>query len=89
MPEDVMASLNTLSKSELTRRVADIATLEGEFLLRSGEISHRYFDKYRFEGDPLILKPLALAMSSLLPTDTEIIAGLELGRNTLGYSNFP
>ena len=77
--EDAMISLKTFSKSELARRVADIAMLEGEFLLRSGKISHRYFDKYRFEGDPLLLKPLAQAMSSLLPSDTEIIAGLELG----------
>ncbi len=72
-------SLTTLSKSELAHRVADIATLEGEFLLRSGKISNRYFDKYRFEGDPLLLKPLAQAMTSLLPSNTEIVAGLELG----------
>ena len=74
-----MTNPSTISRSELARRVADIATLEGEFLLRSGQISHRYFDKYRFEGDPLLLKPLAQEMSSNLPSDTEIIAGLELG----------
>lgn len=68
-----------LSKTELARRIAEIATLEGEFTLRSGQISNRYFDKYRFEGTPSLLKPLARSMAELLPTDTEIVAGLELG----------
>lgn len=74
-----MSSPNFLSRSDLSHRIASTATLEGEFLLRSGQTSSVYFDKYRFEGDPLLLKPLAHAMSSLLPSDTEIIAGLELG----------
>jgi orotate phosphoribosyltransferase len=74
-----MTRPSTLPLSDLARRVAEVATLEGEFLLRSGQKSYRYFDKYRFEGDPLLLKPLAHAMSSLLPSGTEIIAGLELG----------
>lgn len=64
---------------ELARALADIATLEGEFLLRSGQTSHRYFDKYRFEGDPAIIAPLARRMAALLPAGTEIVAGLELG----------
>ena len=68
-----------MSKDELARRIADIATLEGEFTLRSGQVSTRYFDKYRFEGTPSLLKPLAQVMADLVPTDTEIIAGLELG----------
>jgi orotate phosphoribosyltransferase len=70
---------STLSRTDLACHIADAATLEGEFLLRSGQTSPRYFDKYRFEADPLLLKPLAHAMSSLLPSGTEIIAGLELG----------
>lgn len=64
---------------DLARDMALISTLEGEFVLRSGQISHRYFDKYRFEGDPALLRRLAKAMSTLLPTETEIVAGLELG----------
>lgn len=63
----------------LAKQIADIATLTGEFTLRSGQISHHYFDKYRFEGNPKILKPLAIEMAKLLPPQTEIIAGLELG----------
>ena len=69
----------TYAKGDLARRVAEVATLEGEFKLRSGQISNRYFDKYRFEGTPSLLKPLARAMADLLPAETEILAGLELG----------
>ncbi|MDA9207404.1 orotate phosphoribosyltransferase [Octadecabacter sp.] len=69
----------TLSKNELAREVAKIATLQGEFTLRSGQVSHTYFDKYRFEGVPALLAPLAKEMAKLLPPETEIIAGLELG----------
>lgn len=68
-----------ISFDDLAKQVAAVSTLEGEFTLRSGQISHKYFDKYRFEGDPKILRPLAQAMAKLLPEDTEIIAGLELG----------
>ncbi len=74
-----MSNSTDLSHQNLARRIAAKATLQGEFLLRSGQTSHTYFDKYRFEGDPQLLKPLAEAMSVLLPSDTDIIAGLELG----------
>ena len=65
--------------SHLAKKVADVASLEGEFTLRSGQVSNRSFDKYRFEGQPDILRQLAKAMADLLPAETEIIAGLELG----------
>lgn len=55
------------------------AALKGEFRLRSGQISSTYFDKYRFEGQPSLLKRVAAEMTSLLPPDTEFLAGLELG----------
>jgi len=74
MNDDMM-----LAKSELARRIAEISTLEGEFTLRSGQIANRYFDKYRFEGEPSLLKPLARVMADLIPEGTEMLAGLELG----------
>ena len=74
-----MVEDDSISKEDLARRVADVATLDGTFVLRSGQTSHRYFDKYRFEGDPVLLKHLARGMSRLLPAETEILAGLELG----------
>lgn len=53
---------------DLARKIANVATLEGEFLLRSGQTATRYFDKYRFEGDPQLLAPLAKAMAQKAPT---------------------
>lgn len=53
--------------AELARQIAATATLEGEFVLRSGQVSNRYFDKYRFEGNPVLLRELAKAMASCFP----------------------
>ncbi len=69
----------TQSTDSLAKQIAAIATLEGRFTLRSGQTTHTYFDKYRFEGSPKLLKPLAAEMAKLIPAGTEIIAGLELG----------
>jgi orotate phosphoribosyltransferase len=38
-----------------------------------------YFDKYRFEGDPVLLDAIAEAMVALVPADAEVLAGLEMG----------
>jgi orotate phosphoribosyltransferase len=59
--------------------VSAVARLVGEFKLRSGTVSSEYFDKYRFEADPALLRRVASAMIPLLPPETEILAGLELG----------
>lgn len=66
-------------RTALAKAIFDISHLEGEFLLRSGIISHEYFDKYRFEADPALLKEIAEGLSSHLPPGTEILAGLEMG----------
>ena len=71
--------MTNMSKSDLAKRISEISSLTGEFTLRSGQVSTLYFDKYRFEGTPELLRPLAVEMAKLLPTDTEIVAGLELG----------
>lgn len=63
----------------LAEDIRTIASLKGEFKLRSGQISSHYFDKYRFESDPALLRRIAAQMIPLLPSDTEILAGLELG----------
>ncbi|WP_405060257.1 phosphoribosyltransferase family protein [Kribbella sp. NBC_01505] len=65
--------------AELGRRVYQTAHLTGEFLLRSGQVTGEYFDKYQFEADPVLLDELAAAMVALVPADTEVLAGLELG----------
>lgn len=53
--------------------------LTGSFRLRSGAISHEYFDKYRFEADPGLLREIATHLAPLVPDGTEVLAGLELG----------
>lgn len=53
--------------------------LEGRFVLRSGQVSTEYFDKYLFESQPVLLRRVAEAMVPLLPADTELLGGLELG----------
>jgi len=66
-------------RNQLAKQIYDLSHLTGEFLLRSGIISHEYFDKYRFEADPIVLKAIAEAMQPLIPPETEILAGLEMG----------
>ena len=63
----------------LAKEIVDAAYLTGEFKLRSGQTSNFYFDKYRFESNPLLLARIAKEMVPLVPTDTEVLAGLELG----------
>lgn len=65
--------------ADLARRVAERCRLQGQFALRSGQIATTYFDKYLFEGDPVILRDVAQAMAPIIPPDTEVLAGLELG----------
>jgi orotate phosphoribosyltransferase len=53
--------------------------LTGAFRLRSGATSSVYWDKYRFESDPTLLRANATAMVALLPHSYDRLAGLELG----------
>lgn len=64
---------------DLARRVHQASHLTGTFVLRSGATSSEYFDKYRFESDPRLLRELAEAMAGLLPDGADGLAGLELG----------
>lgn len=65
--------------ADLAKRVSDRCRLTGEFTLRSGQTTTTYFDKYLFEGDPGILRDVAELMAPLIPSDVEVLAGLELG----------
>jgi orotate phosphoribosyltransferase len=65
--------------SDLARRVYETAHLTGEFTLRSGQVSNEYFDKYLFEANPVLLRDIAEAMAPMVPAETEVLAGLELG----------
>ncbi|MEX2254892.1 MAG: orotate phosphoribosyltransferase [Acidimicrobiia bacterium] len=66
-------------RSALAHRIHDVAHLTGTFTLRSGTVSHEYFDKYLFEAEPDLLRTIAEALAPLVPDGTEALAGLELG----------
>jgi orotate phosphoribosyltransferase len=68
-----------MDKSTLAKAIYEIAHLKGEFILRSGQTSNQYFDKYLFESDPFILSEIAEKLSKLVPEGTEVLAGLEMG----------
>jgi orotate phosphoribosyltransferase len=63
----------------LATRIYHTAHLTGEFVLRSGVTTNEYFDKYRFESDPALLREIATELAPLVPPDADALAGLELG----------
>ena len=69
----------TTTDDSLAADIDATCRLTGEFTLRSGQVSSEYFDKYLFEADPLLLARVAREMIQLVPQDTELLAGLELG----------
>ena len=68
-----------MTKAELAKQIRAASYLTGEFTLRSGNISNFYWDKYRFESNPILLTAIAEEMVKLLPTEFDGLAGLELG----------
>jgi orotate phosphoribosyltransferase len=66
-------------QDQLAKTVAALCHLQGEFVLRSGHTASAYFDKYRFEAEPAVLGAVARRLAALVPADTEVLAGLELG----------
>jgi orotate phosphoribosyltransferase len=67
------------NRSELIEMMKKTALLHGDFTLRSGKKSNWYFDKYRFEGIPGILRSVAHHMARLIPEGADRLAGIELG----------
>ena len=71
--------LQVMERTELAASIFRAAHLTGTFRLRSGVEATEYFDKYRFESDPKLLAQITRALSQLVPPETEVLAGLELG----------
>jgi orotate phosphoribosyltransferase len=69
----------TTTDDSLAADIDACCRLTGEFTLRSGQVATEYFDKYLFEADPLLLARVAREMIQLVPQDTDLLAGLELG----------
>src|SRR5216684_99224 len=51
---------------ELGRDLVKASYLKGDFVLRSGKRSNRYFDKFLFETDPELLKRLGHQLAELV-----------------------
>jgi orotate phosphoribosyltransferase len=68
-----------MTRDELALSIVRVARITGDFRLRSGATSTEYFDKYRFESDPRLLRAIARELAPLVPAATEVLAGLELG----------
>lgn len=69
----------SMDRKSLTQAVFKACYLQGNFKLRSGQTSTEYFDKYRFEAQPEILRAVAQHLKPLIPAGTEVLAGLEMG----------
>ena len=68
-----------MEKAQLAEEIRKTALLKGHFILRSGQSATQYFDKYLLESSPHLLKHIIHYLKPLIPQDTEILAGLEMG----------
>jgi orotate phosphoribosyltransferase len=71
--------MTSAADPDLARDIDAVCRLTGEFTLRSGTVASEYFDKYLFEAQPDLLARVVAQMAPLLPDDTELLGGLELG----------
>lgn len=71
-------------KEALARDLVKASYLKGDFVLRSGRRSNRYFDKFLFETDPALLKRIGEQLAELVPKETQRLASPELGAVLLG-----
>lgn len=70
--------------AELGRDLVKVSYLKGDFVLRSGRRSNRYFDKFLFETDPALLRRIGKQLAALVPKETQRLAAPELGAVLLG-----
>ncbi|MFQ6039910.1 MAG: orotate phosphoribosyltransferase, partial [Candidatus Poribacteria bacterium] len=68
-----------MEKADLAKQIKAVSFLTGRFKLRSGKISSFYWDKYRFESNPVLLSAVVDELQKLLPESFDKLAGLELG----------
>ena len=71
-------------REALARDLVAASYLKGEFVLRSGKKSNRYFDKFLFETDPKLLQRIGEQLAPLVPSGTQRLAAPELGAVLLG-----
>ena len=71
-------------REALARELVKASYLKGDFVLRSGRRSNRYFDKFLFETEPALLKELGRHLAEMVPKETQRLAAPELGAVLLG-----
>src|SRR5260370_4706767 len=69
---------------ELGRDLVAASYLKGDFVLRSGKRSNRYFDKFLFETDPALLRRLGKHLAALVPPETQPLPAPQPGAVLLG-----
>jgi orotate phosphoribosyltransferase len=70
---------STSSDEALGRDLVAAAVLRGDFLLRSGQRSNYYIDKYLFTTQPSLLRRIGSALACLVPEGVDRLAGPALG----------
>jgi len=60
-------AMGAVDLADLGREIVKASYLKGEFTLRSGKKSDRYFDKFLFETDPALLRRLGRHLAELVP----------------------
>lgn len=73
-----------MTRSELASHIFKVSHLTGEFKLRSGQTSNEYFDKYRFESRPDLLRAIAKQIAERMPKNIDALAALEMGGIPIG-----
>jgi orotate phosphoribosyltransferase len=56
-----------MDRRKLAAAIHQASHLTGEFRLRSGAVSNHYFDKYRFESNPKLLRMIVEALVRKAP----------------------
>ncbi len=68
-----------MTRDELAGEIYNAAYITGTFTLRSGAVSHEYFDKYQFECRPALLAEIAEKWAERLPEGYDMLGALEMG----------
>lgn len=76
---ETLTMLKYVYMQNLLQQIYHTSHLTGDFLLKSGGRSNTYFDKYQFTSDPKLLLAIGKELVKLLPPNTQVIAGLEMG----------
>jgi len=68
-----------MKKRELARFIYHVSRANGTMRLHPDSASGEFFDKYLFQSDPFILSEITEHLSTIVPVDSEVLAGLEMG----------